>query len=258
MERVAAAIQRAQAELEQALLELEKVPSLDPGTIAFKAHTLNNYLAVATGAVQLLQLSLSDHPDPQVKSWLQGLGHVTDLMRHTVSQLNPASSATQASFRFLKWDLATLARRTSDYYQRVAKAKDITIVCEGSGDLAPVWTDPVAVAAVLDNLLSNAVKYSPPGRSIWVQLRQEGATVVCSIRDEGPGLTPEDQARLFQRGARLSTSTTGGEASNGYGLAVAKELVDRLGGELWCESTLGAGACFSFRLPVYREELETA
>ena len=110
----------------------------------------------------------------------------------------------------------------------------------------------MAVAAVMDNLLSNAVKYSFPGKQIWVQMRGEVTSVVCSVRDEGPGLNQEDQAKLFQRGIRLSSVPTGGESSSGYGLAVAKELIDKLGGDLWCESTLGAGACFSFRLPAYQ------
>jgi signal transduction histidine kinase len=257
MEQVAAAIQRAQAELEQALLELEKIPSFDPGTVAFTAHTLNNYLAVTGGTVQLLLLSLADHPDPQIRVWLQGLGHVTDLMRHAVKQLRTSSVPKDATFRFLKQDLAQLVRRTCDYYQRIANGKKIVIVCEPPADIAPVWTDPVAVAAVMDNLLSNAVKYSFPGKKIWVQLRTDMTSVVCSVRDEGPGLSQEDQTRLFQRGVRLRSLTTGGESSSGYGLAVAKELIDKLGGELWCESALGTGACFSFRLPVYQGQQET-
>ncbi len=110
----------------------------------------------------------------------------------------------------------------------------------------------MAVIAVLDNLLSNAVKYSFPGKKISVQLRGEMTSVVCSVRDEGPGLSQEDQTKLFRRGIRLNSIATGGESSSGYGLAVAKELIDKLGGDLWCESTLGAGACFSFRLPAYR------
>ena len=82
----------------------------------------------------------------------------------------------------------------------------------------------------------------------------ELTSVVCSVRDEGPGLSQEDQAKLFQRGVQLSSVPTGGEPSSGYGLAVAKELIDKLGGDLWCESTLGTGARFSFRLPVFQEK----
>jgi len=77
-------------------------------------------------------------------------------------------------------------------------------------------------------------------------------SVMCSVRDEGPGLSQEDQGKLFQPGVQLSSVATGGEASSGYGLAVAKELIDKLDGDLWCESMLGDGACFSFRLPAYQ------
>jgi signal transduction histidine kinase len=105
---------------------------------------------------------------------------------------------------------------------------------------------------VLDNLVTNAIKYSPPGKRIWLRVTREPGAVVCSIQDEGPGLSPEDQARLFQRGVRLSAVPTGGESSTGYGLAVADELITRLGGTIWCDSILGHGACFSFRLPVDR------
>jgi len=111
----------------------------------------------------------------------------------------------------------------------------------------------VATAAVLDNLFSNAVKYSPPGTRIWGEVSADRDGVVCSVRDEGPGLSEEDKAKLFQPGARLTSKPTGGEPSTGYGLAVAKELIERLEGTIWCESALGKGACFSFRLPRYQE-----
>ena len=253
-EQATAAILRAQAELEQALSELEKMPAFDPRAVAFSAHALNNYLAVTGGTVELLLGSLVDYPDPKIRNWLEGLGHVTELMRHTVSQLMTSSAPKDVKLRFLKWDLAPLVQRTCNYYQRIADRKNISIVFEPASDIPPVWTDPVAVAAVLDNLLSNAVKYSFPGKKIWVQLRGEMTSVVCSVRDEGPGLSQEDQAKLFQRGIQLSSVATGGEPSRGYGLAVAKELIDKLNGDLWCESTLGAGACFSIRLPAYQEQ----
>jgi signal transduction histidine kinase len=76
------------------------------------------------------------------------------------------------------------------------------------------------------------------------------------VTDEGPGLSREDQAKLFQRGVRLSPVPTGGEASNGYGLSMAKELTNKMGGEIWCESQFGRGAKFSFRLPVFKEKRE--
>jgi signal transduction histidine kinase len=121
-----------------------------------------------------------------------------------------------------------------------------------------VWTDRVAVAAVLDNLLSNAVKYSPRGKDIRVRVEGEPASAVCSVADDGPGLSPEDQARLFEPGVRLASVPSGGEPSTGYGLAVTKRLIDRLGGEIWCVSRLGRGTTFSFRLPAHGQGLHEA
>jgi signal transduction histidine kinase len=253
-EQVAAAIVRAQTDLEQALSDLEKLPAFDPGAVSFTAHALNNFLTVVGGTIELLLLRLKNHRDPQIRTWLEGLRHASNLMNHTVNQLMSTSATTEVKLRFEKMELPLLVQRGCDYYQRVADRKEIHIICGPTVSVPFVWADRVAVAAVLDNLLSNAVKYSPPGKRIWVQVGGEKTSAVCSIQDEGPGLPQEEQARLFQRGVRLSPVPTGGEPSAGYGLAVAKELVEKLGGEIWCVSTPGQGACFSFRLPAYQEQ----
>jgi hypothetical protein len=62
------------------------MPAFDPGAVAFSAHALNNYLSVIGGTVEFLLEALVNHPDPQIRNWLEGLGHVTKLMGHTVSQ----------------------------------------------------------------------------------------------------------------------------------------------------------------------------
>ena len=145
------------------------MPAFDPGAIAFSTHALSNYLMVTGCTAKLLLLSLAEHPDPQIRNWLEGLGHVTKLMRHTVSQLMTSSEPKDAELRFLKWDSVQLVRRACNYYQRIADRKNIPIVFESAMDIPPLWTDPVAAVAVLDNLLSNAVKYSFPGKQIWVK-----------------------------------------------------------------------------------------
>jgi two-component system, sensor histidine kinase LadS len=253
-EGVASAIIRARADLEEALAELDKVPAFDLSYVAFGTHALSNYLTVVAATVEFLLLSLADHPDPQVRTWLEGLQHASNLMIHTVSQMMTASPTTESKLRFVQLNFPLLVRRASTYYQRVAERKRMHIIFTSTGDELFVRTDPVAVAAVLDNLLSNSVKYSAPGQRIWVHVASEGADVVCSVRDEGPGLSLDDQAQLFQRGVRLTPQPTGDEPSTGFGLAVAKELIEKLGGAIWCESELGQGACFAFRLPAHQQQ----
>jgi len=248
-EQISSAIIRARRELEEALYELEKLPAVSQGSVGFVAHALNNYLNITAGTVELLLLSLADHPNPQIRTGLEALQQATNLMMHTVSQLMMTPNGADGELRFDQVDLPILVKRFSTYYQRIADRKQIRCLLETTGDVPPVRTDRVTVAVVLDNLFSNAVKYSPPGKVIRVRVSSDRDGVVCSVRDEGPGLSQEDQAKLFQRGVQLTPKPTAGESSAGYGLAVAKEFIERLGGTIWRESVFGQGACFSFRLP---------
>ena len=257
-ENIFSSIVRARAELEEALYELEKLPAVSQSSICFTAHALNNYLAITGATSELLLKSLADHPDPQIRTGLEALQHATSLMMHTVSQLMMNTTAPDAKLRFEKVNLSVMVQRFSTYYQRIADRKQIRCFSEPTGDVPLVWTDRVMAAVVLDNLYSNAVKYSPPGKHVWVQVSADRDGVVCSVRDEGPGLSQEDQAKLFQRGVQLTPKPTGGEPSAGYGLSLAKEYIEKLGGTIWCESVLGKGACFSFRLPRYQEDVHGA
>jgi len=254
-ERVASAIAKAQMDLEEALSQLAKLPVFDASSVSYAAHGLNNYLTVMGGTIELILARLADHPDAQVQEWLEGALHATNLMARIVDRLvNSTAAPTDPPLRLEKFDLPTMVQRACSYYQRVAQRKTIRLIAGSSVDVPLVWADRVHVAAVLDNLLSNAVKYSPPRKQILVHVRREQSSVVCSVQDEGPGLSQADQAQLFKRGVRLTPRPTGAESSAGYGLAIAKDLIERLGGTIWCDSVLGRGACFSFRLPAYQEQ----
>ena len=163
---IAAAIVKARDHLEQALSDLGRLSALDPSAVAFAAHALNNYLAVTGGTVELLLLSLSAHPDPQIHTWLEGLQHVTTLMTYTVSRLMSTATTQETQLRFSRAELPMLVQRVCHYYQRLADRKRIYILYSSPGEVPRVWADNIAVAAVLDNLISNAVKYSPPGMCI--------------------------------------------------------------------------------------------
>jgi len=86
---ISAAISRAKADLEQALGDLEKIPSFDPSSVAFAAHALNNFLSVTSATTDLLRMSLKEYPDQQVQDWLEGLKRTTRLMTHIFRPLSP-------------------------------------------------------------------------------------------------------------------------------------------------------------------------
>ena len=244
------AISRAQVELERAVAEIDRLPAVDVHSVALAAHALSNFLTVSRGVMDLLIPMLQDHPDRQVGVWLEGLAHATDLMTHTVSQLMNNAVGVSTSLRLEHVELPRLVERACAYYRRGAAQKRIDVVFRaGADDVPTVRTDRVLVAAIVDNLLSNAVKFSPADRRILVDVRPERDGVVCDVRDEGPGLSDADQARLFEPGQRLGTTPSAGEPTTGYGLAVAKSFADYLGGRLSCTSVPGRGATFSLWVP---------
>jgi signal transduction histidine kinase len=246
---VAAAILRAQGDLEHALAHLARLPAFDPMAIGLATHALTNYLTVMHAGVQLLQQAWQERDEARVLTLLQNVEHATNLMQNAVAQLRGVTTVGPGTLVRRPVEVALFVRRVCDYYQPLAARKELRLFCEVGGELRTLETDPVALAAVLDNLLSNAVKFSPPGRCIWLTVERQADHVLWQVRDEGPGLSAEEQARLFQAGVQLSPQPTAGEPSSGYGLAVAKQLTDQLGGTIGCESQPGQGATFVVSLP---------
>jgi len=130
-----------------------------------------------------------------------------------------------------------------------ASAKQQTIHLERATQAPTVLMDAQVMVQVLENLVSNAVKYSPAGKQIFVSLRQLPTAVRCEVRDEGPGISAEDQTKLFGKFARLSAKPTGGENSTGLGLSIVKRMVEAMAGKVWCESEPGRGATFIVEFP---------
>jgi signal transduction histidine kinase len=175
-------------------------------------------------------------------------------MTHTVSQLVNNSMGSEAPLWLDDVELPQLVQRACAYYQQAADQKSIGLTFSASSDVPAIRTDRVIVAAILDNLLSNAVKYSLPGKRVWVRVHGERSGVVCSVQDEGPGLSPDEQARLFQPGIPVGPVPSAGEPSVGYGLALARRFAEMLGGRIWCTSIKGEGATFSLWLPLRHEQ----
>jgi NtrC-family two-component system sensor histidine kinase KinB len=100
---------------------------------------------------------------------------------------------------------------------------------------------------VLTNLISNALRYVSEGGHIHVMAKKVGEQVHLSVRDDGPGIPPEYQTKIFQKFVQVKGRGAGG---TGLGLAICKEIVRAHGGMIWVESILGQGSTFTFTVPV--------
>ena len=159
------------------------------------------------------------------------------------------SDALDISIRLQTIDLVALVDRVVEANRPLAERKDQ--VLEVLKPEALVTTgDPDRLQEAVDNLVSNAVKYGPVGSAITIAVEARGDRNAVAVRDAGPGLSPEDIARLFGRFQRLSAKPTAGESSTGLGLSIAKRIVELHGGSIETESGgPGQGATFTILLP---------
>lgn len=148
-----------------------------------------------------------------------------------------------------------ILREVVDILSRVAEEKQqqLDVVCP---DYLLAVFDPALLRLALMNLVQNAIRYSPPGTCITVRGTERDNGVVVEVIDEGPGIPPEHQKRVFERFYRVDKARSRTEGGVGLGLAIVKWSIERMGGTVTLESVAGRGCTFAVRLK--RVTTETA
>ena len=141
-------------------------------------------------------------------------------------------------------DLVALATEAIGLLEATARSQGVTIVSEPSRQV-PVHGDTRGVIQILVNLLGNAVRHSPNGGTVTITFDRSDGFASAHVTDQGPGIAPEDQERIFERFERAK----GAEGGSGLGLAIARRLAHSMGGDITLESELGQGARFTISLP---------
>jgi len=144
-------------------------------------------------------------------------------------------------------DLVEIAVAAADGFQAARPDHPFTLDVEPSS--LPMVGDPMRLRQVLDNLLTNAAVHTEPGTPVALRLRAEPGWAVAEIADDGPGISPENQAKVFDRFYRVDDSRTRGSGGTGLGLSVVRSLVTAHGGAVSLQSRPGA-TVFTVRLPL--------
>lgn len=143
-------------------------------------------------------------------------------------------------------DLADVARRAAGILAVRAQERGITIDAPRLGEHLPAIAEFRRVLQVLLNLVGNAIRYSPDNSQVWIRLEPHAARARVIVADQGPGLSAEQQARLFEKFERLGRSD---ETGSGLGLYISRRLAKAMGGELTVDSAPGQGARFILDVP---------
>ncbi len=143
-------------------------------------------------------------------------------------------------------DATELVSNAVAMHAPLAEERGIFLVCSEMSEVR-VMGDRERLYQVLSNLLSNAIKFTPAAGSIHVDVHSDDDNARFSVRDTGPGISPSEQARIFDRYAQGDKA--GLRPGAGLGLYIAKGIVDAHGGRIWVESVPGRGSTFAFTIP---------
>jgi signal transduction histidine kinase len=244
---------RAFAQMQQRLQQQEEARR---AFVSTASHELRTPLASLDGMLELLDDDLgSGNPDlDDARSLLErARTQSRRLSRLAADLLDLSRLDAQVQLRSEPVELGELSRAVLAEFELGTEERGIVSSLDDSA--GQVWArgDPGGIARIVRILLDNAVRVSPQGGQIAVELRN-GEHASLTVRDDGPGVPPEERELIFQRFQR--GRATGGSPGFGLGLAIGRELADRMGGELVLEEADTPGATFTLRLPVAQAQEE--
>jgi len=152
-------------------------------------------------------------------------------------------------FTNLQVDIGKLLDKTLIDFKYTLEEKNIQIINNFKGKLKIV-SDERRLSQVFTNLINNAIDFVPANvGKITLEAKEDGGSVVFSVKDNGSGIEPKKQKKLFKKFYQGDTSMTRKHGGTGLGLAVCKGIINGLGGKIWVESQLGKGTTFYFSIP---------
>jgi len=229
--------------------------------LGIATHELKTPLATIKGNIQLLLRRAKRHMSPPGEETLT-VTVPSDPLERIQSQVSRLTrlvddlldvSRVQTGYlklRLAPCDLGAIVRNVVEEQRLVYPARTILLDLQEQAAV-PVVADADRIGQVVTNYLINGLSYSPVDRPVTVSVQVAEQTARVSVRDEGPGLSITDQARIWERFYRISEQSSG--AGLGLGLYISRAIIERHQGQVGVSSAPGAGSTFWFTLPLVRE-----
>lgn len=248
-------------EAERALADTARAIESKTRLIRGVTHDVKNPLGAADAYADLLALGLrGELSEPQgamVAGIRRSIRHALDILQDLLD-LSRAEAGALSVERELT-SLPLLVREVVDDYLGAAETKHQSLDVRAPAGRVMVFTDEARVRQVLGNLISNAIKYTPDGGTIAIEILpgaegdvpRAGHWVAVRVIDDGPGIHPDDQERIFEEFERLPGTDSDG---HGLGLTISRRIARLLGGDVTVASETGSGSVFTLWLPVRAEK----
>ncbi|WP_052813288.1 sensor histidine kinase [Desulfonatronum thioautotrophicum] len=242
-----------QRDLVKKTRELEALNQQKNLFLGIAAHDLRNPIGNILNLSQLLQGDLRDKLNDDSALYFQLIDSSCGFLLQLISDLLDFSQieSGKLTLELETVDLEAVVSQQTSFARTTAQTKGVGVSFTTLGE-GPFITqgDRGRLTQVVDNLISNAVKFSNAQTLVEVSLARKEKNLLLTVQDHGPGISPEDQVKLFQPFAKASSRPTAGERSTGLGLSIVKRIVDAHGGEIRLESSPGQGTALRVCLPV--------
>jgi signal transduction histidine kinase len=241
--------QQSREERERLLGELDRAVKARDEFVAVLSHDLRNPLSAITVGAELLARQLPPELE-QLRKRARSIRTAAERAGRMIEELldEIALAGGRTQFARVPLDPAGLVSEMFELYHPAAQDQQVTLEKVVAVGLPQVLGDRDYVLRAFGNLVANAQKFTPTGGTITLRAEPARGAVRFSVTDTGPGIEPESRARIFERGFRGKRGDA--EVGLGLGLAIAKAIVEALGGAVGFESEVGKGSTFWFTLPV--------
>jgi PAS domain S-box-containing protein len=231
------------------ITEQKKLDQLKDDFISLVSHELRSPMTVITGAINTALTEAERLSPEETRQLLKDAAAESELLSNLLANLLELSRV-QAQRLVLYSEAIDVKRVIQDAVDKIKRQYSARkFVISLPRRLSPVQADPLRLERILYNLLENAVKYSPPGGEVRVSAKPQEEYLVIGVSDEGIGISPADQEKLFGPFQRLEKRPSGVRGV-GLGLMVCRRLVEAHGGHIWVESEPGHGSTFFFTMPL--------
>ncbi len=244
-------ITNAVRQLKASETELQKLNKSKDRIFTVVAHDLRNPVAAVTGFSELLYENFEEFPAETQKEYLLQIVQGTQRIQNLLENLLIWARSQMKAIKF-EPELLNIKGVVSECVKELkANLDHKKVTCQVKIERGCiVYADKAMIHTVFRNLIVNAIKFSFPGGKIWISSEMQENTCKITVTDEGIGIQPEIQERLFDANEAVSTPGTSGESGSGLGLVICKEFLDKNRGEIRVESESGNGSRFVVTLPV--------
>lgn len=213
------------------------------------SHDLKQPLGVMNGYVELLLMQ--NKLDETGEKFAGMILRSIQSMRQLIDDLlDLAKIESGVQLEMVPTTLASVIDESIGNVRLMASNKDTQVMQAVPANLPPVMGDYARLVQIFNNLIGNAIKYSPRSSEVRVTAEADNTMLRVFVKDNGIGIAPEDQARIFDRFYRVRRTETKDIEGTGLGLAIVKKLIEAHGGQIGLESHLGEGSVFTVSLPL--------